>query len=49
MIRLRGVTDVQPKDQLLISQAAARAGHVRAPPEAGGTNILSYFETNNVS
>ena len=48
-IGLRGVTDVQPKDQPLISRVVARAQNVRAPPEAGGTNILSYFGTNNNS
>ena len=47
--RLRGVTDVQPKDQPLISKAAARAQNVNTPPEAGAPNILSYFGTNNNS
>ena len=49
LIRLRDVTDVQPKDQPLISKAAARAQNVNTPPETGASTILSYFGTNNNS
>ena len=39
LIRLRGVTNVQPKDQTLISKAAARAQNINTPPEVGVPGI----------